>query len=125
MYRFVFDEYGGNGRSDLFDPVTSPKGTWYLVTRARPDRTRSSSIATRTAPVGGTGSDATVLAATINLDFDSLFPDAALPVYTSSTDTGNRSACQAACAAVYWPPLLTSGRPLAGPGVHRTRSGPW
>ena len=125
LYRFVFDEVPGETEgADLFDPVTSPTGTWYLVDPSRgriaPGRAQ---LQLETAPVGGTGSDATVLAATMNFDFDSLFPDAAFPVYTSSADTGNRSACQAACAAVYWPPVLTSGRPLAGPGVDQNAVG--
>ena len=125
LYRFVFDEVPGETEgADLFDPVTSPTGTWYLVNPSRgriaPGRAQ---LQLETAPVGGTGPDATVLAATMNFDFDSLFPDAAFPVYTSSADTGNRSACQAACAAVFWPPVLTSGRPLAGPGVDQNAVG--
>jgi len=70
-----------------------------------------------------TGSNATVLAATMNPTFTDLFPDASFPVYTSSADSGNRSACQAVCAAVYWPPVLTDGRPLAGPGVNQNAVG--
>jgi len=124
LYRFVFDEVPGETEgADLFDPVTSPTGTWYLVNPSRgeiaPGRAQ---LQLETAPVGGTGPDATVLAATMNFDFDSLFPDAAFPVYTSSADTGNRSACRGACA-VYWPPVLTSGRPLAGPGVDQNAVG--
>ena len=33
-----------------------------------------------------------------------------------SYGTGRESACQGTCA-VFWPPVLTSGRPEAGPGV--------
>jgi predicted lipoprotein with Yx(FWY)xxD motif len=123
LYRFVFDEVPGETEgADLFDPVTSPTGTWYLVNPSRgliaPGRAE---LQLETAPVGGTGPDATVLAATMN--FDSLFPDAEFPVYTSSADTGNSSACRGACAAVYWPPVLTSGPPLAGPGVDQNAVG--
>ena len=75
----------------------------------------------------GTGPDATVLAATMDNDF-SAFPNATFPVYTLRRDRGRErgdlrrhdrgreSACQGLCA-VYWPPLLTSDRPVAGPGV--------
>ncbi len=55
----------------------------------------------------------------MNNDF-SAFPNATFPVYTSSADNHrgrDKSACDGACAAVYWPPVLTSGRPEAGPGV--------
>jgi predicted lipoprotein with Yx(FWY)xxD motif len=119
LYRFVFDDEPGDTQgADLFDPVTSPTGTWYLVHphkgRVAPGRAQ---LQLETAPVGGIGPDATVLAAIMNPDFTDLFPDAAFPVYTSSADTHHRTACQAACAAVYWPPVLTAGRPQAGPGV--------
>jgi predicted lipoprotein with Yx(FWY)xxD motif len=124
LYRFFFDEVPGETEgANLFDPVTSPTGIWYLV---NPSRGRvapgQAQLQLETAPVGGTGPDATVLAATMNNDF-SLFPDASFPVYTSSADRRNRSACQAECAAVYWPPVLTSGRPQAGPGVDQQAIG--
>ena len=45
-----------------------------------------------TAPVGGTGPDATVLAARMNNDFVSLFPDASFPVYTLSPGHGHERA---------------------------------
>ncbi len=52
-------------------------------------------------------------------DFTTLFPPggALFPVYTSSADSGHRSACQGACSAANWQPVLTSGRAQAGPGV--------
>jgi predicted lipoprotein with Yx(FWY)xxD motif len=125
LYRFVFDDVPGDTQgADLFDPVTSPTGTWYLVD---PSRGRvapgQAQLQLETAPVGGTGPDETVLAATMNPDFTDLFPDASFPVYTSSSDSGNTSACQAECAAVYWQPVLTSGRPEAGPGVDQNAVG--
>lgn len=125
LYRFVFDDVPGDTQgADLFDPVTSPTGTWYLVD---PSRGRvapgQAQVQLETAPVDGTGPEETVLAATMNPDFTDLFADASFPVYTSSADSGNRSACQAECAATYWPPVLTSGRPVAGPGVDRNALG--
>jgi predicted lipoprotein with Yx(FWY)xxD motif len=51
----------------------------------------------------------------MNNDF-SLFPDASFPVYTLSTDSGPRSACQGLCA-LFWQPVLTSARADAGAGV--------
>ncbi|HEU5372442.1 MAG TPA: hypothetical protein VFU51_08655 [Gaiellaceae bacterium] len=123
LYRFFLDEDPGETEgANLFDPVTSPTGTWYLVdpSRGQP-ATGTAQIDVETAPVGGTGPDETVVAARMNNDF-SLFPNATFPVYTLSPDT-HKSACQGACAAVFWPPVLTSGRPEAGPGIDQNALG--
>src|SRR5438270_2299780 len=90
LYRFVFDETPGETEgANLFDPVTSPPGTWYLVepSRGRP-ATGQAQLQLERAPVGGTGTNQTVLAATMNNDF-SVFPNASFPVYTLSTDRGH------------------------------------
>jgi predicted lipoprotein with Yx(FWY)xxD motif len=44
----------------------------------------------------------------------SLLPQGSFPVYTLSNERAR--ACQSYCALI-WPPVLTSGRPEAGPGV--------
>lgn len=118
LYRFLFDETPGETEgANLFDPITSPTGTWYLVDPSHglpaPGQAR---FALET--VGGQ----TVLAVTMNNDF-SVFQNATFPVYTSSGDSGHGSACQAECAAEYWPPVLTSKAPVAGPGVDRSAFG--
>ena len=129
LYRFFLDQAAGDTQgANLDDPVTSPPGIWYLVDPRRgTPATGRAQLQLETAPVDGTGPDATVLAATMNNDF-SAFPDASFPVYTLSRDRGHErgdlrrhewgheSACQGPCA-IYWPPLLTSDRPVAGPGV--------
>jgi predicted lipoprotein with Yx(FWY)xxD motif len=129
LYRFFLDKAPGDTQgANLDDPVTSPPGVWYLVDPQRgTPATGRAHLQLETAPVGGTGPNATVLAATMNNDF-SAFPDASFPVYTLSRDRshdrgkarshewGHQSDCQGPCA-VYWPPLLTSDRPVAGPGV--------
>jgi predicted lipoprotein with Yx(FWY)xxD motif len=137
LYRFFLDKAAGDTQgANLDDPVTSPPGIWYLVDPARgTPATGRAQLQLETAPVGGTGPDATVLAATMNNDF-SAFPDASFPVYRLSRDRGHtrgdprshnrhhkrgrgsdkERACQGLCA-VYWPPLLTSHQPVAGPGV--------
>jgi predicted lipoprotein with Yx(FWY)xxD motif len=123
LYRFFLDEVPGETEGvNLFDPVTSPAGTWELIdpSRGRP-AVGQAQLRLETAPVGGTGPDQTVLAASMNNDF-SLFPDASFPVYTLSTDSGHASACQGQCA-VYWTPVLTSMRPGAGPGVDQDAVG--
>jgi len=117
LYRFIFDEQPGETEgANLFDPVTSPTGTWYLVDPSQGlPATGQAHLQLETAPLSGGGSSETVLAAVMNNDF-SLFPDASFPVYTLSTDSGPNSACQGLCA-LFWQPVLTSGRADAGPGV--------
>ena len=123
LYRFFQDQAAGDTQgANLDDPVTSPAGIWYLVDPSRgTPATGQAQLRLESAPLGGTGPDETVLAALMNDDFG-IFPDASFPVYTSSTDSGHghenghASACEGQCA-VYWPPVLTSTRPEAGPGV--------
>jgi predicted lipoprotein with Yx(FWY)xxD motif len=131
LYRFFLDQAAGDTQgANLDDPVTSPAGIWYLVDPGRgTPATGRAQLQLETAAVGGTGPDETVLAASMNDDF-SVFPNASFPVYTLSTDSGHEhgdvrsdengreAVCQGECA-VYWPPLLTSRRPEAGPGVHQ------
>jgi len=40
-----------------------------------------------------------------------------ITLYDFPPDKGTTSVCYSACAAL-WPPLLTHGKPVAGPGVH-------
>jgi predicted lipoprotein with Yx(FWY)xxD motif len=129
LYRFFLDQAAGDTQgANLDDPVTSPPGIWYLVNPHRgTPAAGQAQLQLETAPVSGTAPDQTVLAATMNNDF-SVFPDASFPVYTlsgppgdgrggaRSHDVGHESDCQGQCA-VYWPPVLTSERPEAGPGV--------
>src|SRR6478672_11631823 len=117
LYRFIFDEDPGETEgANLFDPVTSPTGTWYLVdpSLGRP-ATGQAHLQLETAPLAGGGSSETVLAAVMNNDF-SLFSDASFPVYTLSTDSGPKSACQGLCT-LFWQPVLTSARADVGAGV--------
>ncbi len=135
LYRFFLDQTAGDTQGvNLDDPVPSPPGIWYLVNPHRGiPATGRAQLQLETVPIGGTGPDATVLAATMNNDF-SAFPDADFPAYTLSRDRrhqrgdvrrhewGHERACQGLCA-VYWPPLLTSDRPVAGPGVDQQALG--
>src|SRR5579862_131005 len=126
LYRFLLDETPGETEgANLFDPVTSPAGIWYLVepTRGHP-ATGQARLVLETAAVNGTGADRTVLAVVMDTDL-SIAPNTSFPVYTLSTegDDGqgypwsNGVACRGICAAVPWPPVLTSGQPAAGPGI--------
>ena len=126
LYRFIFDESSDEIEgANLFDPVTSPPGTWYLVDPSRGlPAVGTAQLQLETAPLNGAGPGETVLAATMSNDF-SLFQNGAptFPVYTSSSDSGHQSACQGACAAANWQPVLTSGRPQAGAGVNQQAVG--
>jgi predicted lipoprotein with Yx(FWY)xxD motif len=111
LYRFFRDETPGEtDGANLFDPVTSPPGTWYLVQpgRGHPAPGRLHMRAERV-------SGATVLAASMDNDFSAL-PHGRFPVYTLSNESAR--ACQSFCALI-WSPVLTSGRPEAGPGVEQ------
>ena len=45
-----------------------------------------------------------------------------ITLYDFVKDKGTTSVCYSACAAL-WPPLLTTGKPVAGPGVHSSLLG--
>lgn len=126
LYRFFLDEAPGDTQgANLFDPVTSPPGIWYLVEPSRglpaPGQAR---LDLETAPVGGTGADQTVLGVLMDNDL-ALFPNASFPVYTLSPQSDHGSgnwwahgiACNGVCAAVPWPPVLTSSEPQAASGI--------
>ena len=109
LYRFFLDETPGQtDGANLFDPVTSPAGTWYLV---EPDRGRPAPGQLQMRAETVSGSD--VLAASMDNHF-SLLPHGNFPVYTLSNNHGQ--ACQRFCALL-WQPVLTSERPAAGKGV--------
>jgi predicted lipoprotein with Yx(FWY)xxD motif len=109
LYRFFLDESPEEtDGANLFDPVTSPPGTWYLVEPGR-GNPAPGRIPMRVETVGGSG----VLAASMDNDF-SLLPRGSFPVYTLSNKSAQ--ACQTYCALI-WSPVLTSGQPQAGPGV--------
>lgn len=126
LYRFFLDEdVGETEGANLFDPVTSPTGIWYLVNPMRGiPATGPAQLQLETAPVSN-GADATVLAAGMDQDFSltsGMFP---FPVYTlrgggrgplGPGPMGHGGRCDALCSQ-YWPPVLTSGRPQAGAGV--------
>jgi predicted lipoprotein with Yx(FWY)xxD motif len=109
LYRFFLDETPAQtDGANLFDPVTSPTGTWYLVEPGR-GHPAPGRIQMRVETV----SDNEVLAASMDNDF-SLLPHGRFPVYTLSKN--NVKACQSYCALI-WPPVLTSGRPEAWAGA--------
>ena len=109
LYRFFLDETPAQtDGANLFDPVTSPTGTWYLVEPGR-GHPAPGRIQMRVETVSGNE----VLAASMDNDF-SLLPHGRFPVYALSKN--NVKACQSYCALI-WPPVLTSGRPEAWAGA--------
>jgi predicted lipoprotein with Yx(FWY)xxD motif len=111
LYRFFLDETPGQtDGANLFDPVTSPPGTWYLVQPGR-GHPAPGRLQMRAETING----AQVLAASMDNDF-SLLPHGSFPVYTLSNQSAR--ACQGFCALI-WSPVLTSGRPQAGAGVEQ------
>jgi predicted lipoprotein with Yx(FWY)xxD motif len=130
LYRFFLDESSDEtDGANLFDPVTSPTGTWYLVNpRNGNPATGPAEIGLETAPDASTGQNRTVLAATMDQNLSAFFTSGApFPVYTSSLGGGHddddvgdgRGAhCDAICAQT-WQPVLTSGAPQAGAGVNQ------
>jgi predicted lipoprotein with Yx(FWY)xxD motif len=135
LYRFFRDTNPGDTvGADQNDPVTTPAGIWYLLNpRGGIPATGQAELKLETAPLDGTGPKETVLAARMDNDYTP-FPDTPFPVYTLSRDDGSwsgyfgrrgwgrESACQGTCA-VFWPPVLTSGWPEAGPGVDQRAIG--
>lgn len=126
LYRFLLDETPGETEgANLLDPVTSPTGIWYLVepSRGHP-ATGQARLVLETAADDGTGPDRTVLAVVMDTDL-SIAPNTSFPVYTldAERDDGQGNpwskavACRGICAAVPWPPVLTSQQPVAGPGI--------
>jgi predicted lipoprotein with Yx(FWY)xxD motif len=111
LYRFFLDETSAETEgANLFDPVTSPTGTWYLV-----DPSRGLPATGRARMLVESFGSADVLAARMNNDF-SAFPNASFPVYTLSADRGHASSCQQLCALI-WQPVLSSTGASAGSGV--------
>lgn len=91
---------------NFIDP--SAFGVWDTLSAAGTVAPGSITVATESAPNGST-----ILAADGNATPGGS-PSATL--YTRSTDSSSQSSCMGACAAA-WPPVLTSGPPVAGPGV--------
>jgi predicted lipoprotein with Yx(FWY)xxD motif len=123
LYRFFLDEVPGEREgANLFDPVTSPTGIWYLVHPGTGLPARGpAQLRFETAPLGGTTHNETVLAVSMNDTF-SLFAGASFPVYTLSSDREHTSRCQAQCALA-WPPVLTSGKVEAPPDIDKRTLG--
>ena len=78
--------------------------------------TDTPSVINTSMPVQGSGS-AAGLAVTTNATLGSFLADSkGMTLYLFTSDTPGISTCYGSCAS-YWPPLLTTGAPVAGTGV--------
>jgi predicted lipoprotein with Yx(FWY)xxD motif len=118
VYQFSFDSRPGNTNgANLFDNLTVIPGVWHLVSpprgRAAPGPAALSPESVTVATSSGSSTE-TIVTVLMNSNFgNQLFP-----AYTFSADTGHRSSCTGLCA-VFWPPLLTRGRPQAAAGLNQ------
>jgi predicted lipoprotein with Yx(FWY)xxD motif len=123
LYRFFLDESPEQtDGANLFDPVTSPTGTWYLV---NPSRGHPATGRAQLQVESVSGSK--VLSASMDNDLDIpgdslLTPPVSFPVYALNAKDDRGQACGGFCALI-WSPVLTRGRPEAGPGVDRDALG--
>jgi hypothetical protein len=109
LYQFHLDQAPGQtDGANLFDPLTSPTGTWYLVEPAR-GHPAIGQLELQAETLGGQ----TLLSASMDNDFPKL-PNGSFSVCTLTNTTGQT--CHRDCELM-WPPVLTSGRPVAGTGV--------
>src|SRR5689334_7293085 len=76
----------------------------------------AAALAASFAPVGGAASRGTLVKIASSPFGRILVDSRGVALYDFPKDKGIVSSCYGACAAL-WPPLVTSGKPIAGPGV--------
>jgi predicted lipoprotein with Yx(FWY)xxD motif len=94
-------------------------GVWYVVSAAG-DKVESMAQATE-APMTSTGGTSVNLGKNDKLG-SFLVDDKGMTLYLFTKDTPNTSVCYDKCATA-WPPLLTTGAPVAGQGVDASKLG--
>jgi predicted lipoprotein with Yx(FWY)xxD motif len=81
------------------------------------------SVAAALALAGGTKSTGGAKVAIAKTRLGRILVDSkGITLYDFVKDKGTTSACYGACAAL-WPPLITKGKPIAGPGVRASLLG--
>jgi predicted lipoprotein with Yx(FWY)xxD motif len=79
-------------------------------------------VAAGSAVAGSTGSNRTIVKIAQTPLGRILVDSKGITLYDFPPDKGTTSVCYGACAAL-WPPLLTDGKPIAGPGVRTSLLG--
>jgi predicted lipoprotein with Yx(FWY)xxD motif len=110
-------------------PTTPPATAMPVATQA-PAATAMSSSSSATSMPAATSTSAPAMAAaaaTVNIGKNSkysafLVDGKGMTLYLYTKDTPGTSTCFGSCAQ-YWPPLLTTGKPVAGSGVDMSRFG--
>ncbi len=109
---------GGSPAPTADEPATSPRATTDLTgtpTASTTDRTSPS-------PTSGPAEAGTRIVAADSEFGQMLFDGTGQAIYLFDVETTSRSRCYDACAEA-WPPVLTTGDPVAGPGVERSMLG--
>ena len=105
LYYFAADKIAGDTKGQAV------KNVWYVIDPI------GKSITTAPAAAAASASAGAVVNLGQNSTLGSFLVDSkGMTLYLYTKDTPNTSACYGGCAS-YWPPLLTSGAPVAGTGV--------
>jgi predicted lipoprotein with Yx(FWY)xxD motif len=103
LYYFAADKAAGDTKGE------GVKSLWYVLSPAG-----TTIVAT---PAAASSAGAAVVDVSQNATLGSFLVDSkGMTLYLFTKDTPNTSNCYSSCAAI-WPPLLTSGSPVAGAGV--------
>ena len=126
LYYFAKDKAAGDVTGQDVGSV------WFVVSPAgekieSAQATEPAAAATEAATAAPTSASAAAGAAMVNLGKADklgsfLVDDKGMTLYLFTKDTPNTSVCYDKCAAA-WPPLLTSGAPVAGQGVDASKFG--
>jgi len=114
LYYFVADKAAGDTKGE------GVKSVWYVVSPSGMSITTTPATST---PAASTSSNAAEVDVAQNSSLGSILVDAkGMTLYLYTKDTPNTSNCYSTCAT-YWPPLLTTGTPVAGTGVNASMLG--
>jgi predicted lipoprotein with Yx(FWY)xxD motif len=113
LYYYVGDKAAGDTNGQ------NVKGTWFVINPAGSSVTgAAAATAAPAATTAPAASSASMVNAGQNAELGSfLVTSNGMTLYAFANDTANTSNCSGTCST-NWPPLLTSGAPVAGSGVN-------